>query len=89
MLVIDFHSLSTVNALDFVEQILLNFFRAADPQNVFRNKRTSDESVTRGNKVAGVNQQLLAVRNDVLELRSVFPANNNNSLADDRLSQVD
>jgi hypothetical protein len=80
MLVVDFHTLSTVNVLNFVEQVLLNFFRAADPKNILRNERTANKSIPGLDHVARMNLQVFAVRDHVLNLSSVCSLHENDSL---------
>ena len=50
VLVVDFYSLSTIDVLNFVQQVLLHFFRTADSKNVFRNQWPTNKSIAGDNK---------------------------------------
>jgi hypothetical protein len=80
MLVVDLHTLGTINVLNFVKQVLLNFFRAADPKNVLRDKRATNKSIAGFDHVARMNLQVFAVRDHVLNLSAVGPLDKYNSL---------
>ena len=45
VLVVDFHALAAIDALDFVQQVLLHGFFAGDPQDVVRHQRTVDQGL--------------------------------------------
>ena len=81
VLVVDFHALRTIHVLNFVQQVLLHRLFAADAQNVVRHERSANQRVARPDAVVGVHQQLLAVRNDVLDFGAVVAADDDDSLA--------
>ena len=66
VLVVDFHTLAAIDLLDFVQQVLLNGFFPGHTQDVVRNQRTIDQGLTSLHDVAGVNQEVLPVRHQVL-----------------------
>ena len=81
MLVINFHALATINALNLVQQVLLNGFLARDPQNIVRHQRTIDQRMTGSNDVARMHQEPFARRNQVLAFDAALALDGDRSLA--------
>ena len=70
-----------VNVLDLTQQVPLHGLFAGDPQDVVRHQRPFDQSVAGPNPVAGVNPQVLAMRNLVLALDAAFVLDDDGPLA--------
>src|SRR6185295_11313388 len=81
VLVVDIHALAAIDVLNFASQVLLHGFFAGNAENIVRHERTVDERLAGTHKVARVDAQVLAVRNQVLAFDATFAADNNRPLA--------
>ena len=81
VLVVDFDALAAVDVLDFADQILLHGFFAGDAEDVVRHQRAVDQRLAGPDEVAGVDAQVLAVRDEVLALDAAFAADDDRPLA--------
>ena len=81
VLVVDFDALAAVDVLNFASQVLLHGFFAGDAKNVVRHQRAIDQRVAGPHEVAGVDAQVLAVRDEVLAFDAAFAADDDRPLA--------
>ena len=65
VLIVDFHTLHTVNRLCLIDDIVLNGRLTLDSQDVFRRDSTVRQSYTGANEVSFLHQNLLGQRNEV------------------------
>ena len=87
MLVIDFDPLAAINALNLVQQILLDGFFTGDSQNIVRNQRSVDQSLAGLHEVARVNEESFTVWNQVLSLETTFTANDDRTFSTSLFTQ--
>ena len=81
VLVVDLHALAAIDALDFVQQVLLHGFFAGDAQDVVRHQRSVDQRLAGFDDVAGVDEEALAVRHQVFAFDAAFAADDDRSFA--------
>ena len=74
VLVVDLHALRAVDVLHFGQQVLVQRLFALDAQDVVRDDRPADQRVAGLDVVAGVDLQLLVLRDVVLALHAGFVA---------------
>jgi hypothetical protein len=79
--VIDLHALSAIDVLDFVQEILLDFFRTADLEDVLWDEWSADEGIAGSDLVARVHLKIFTVRNHVFNLRAIGGFDDDDSLA--------
>ena len=65
VLVVDTHTLRTVDGLDLAQEVLVQRVHARDPQDVVRHRRAIDQGLARADDVAAVNTEVLRVRHEV------------------------
>ena len=70
VLVVNAHRLAAVHRLDFVEDVLLQFFLAADAQDVVRDQRAVHQAVAGAHLVALADEDVLALRHEMLHLQA-------------------
>ena len=87
VLVVDFHALAAVDVLDFAHQVLLHGLFAGDAQDVVRHQRPVDQGLAGPDEVAGVDAQVLAVRDEVLAFDAALAADDDRPLAAALLAQ--
>ena len=87
VLVVDFDALAAVDVLDFADQVLLHGLFAGDAEDVVRHQRAVDQGLAGPDEVAGVDAQVLAVRDEVLALDAAFAADDDRPLAAALLAQ--
>src|SRR5690606_12622819 len=87
VLVVDVDALAAVDRLDFVHQVLLHGLFAGNTQDVVRHQRTFDQGLARLDVIAGVDEESLAVRHQVLALDPRLAADDDRPLAAALLAQ--
>ena len=79
--IVDFHPLRAVDLLDFMEQVLLNGFFAADTQDVVRNQWAFDECLSCLDDIGCVNQEAFSWWNQMFHLFAAFAANDDGAFS--------
>ena len=79
--IVDFHTLRTVDLLDFVEQVLLYSLFAADSQDIVGDQGSLDESLSSLDDIARVDQESFSWRYQVFDFLTAVALDENRSLA--------
>src|SRR6185436_14257004 len=70
VLVVDRHTLETINFLHFVDEVLLQFLRPADVENFMRDNRTFSQLLAFLHEIALEDNNVFADRNEVFLFRA-------------------
>ena len=87
VLIVDLHALAAVDVLDLAGQIVLHGLFARDAEDVVGHERPIDEGLAGADEGAGVDAEVLAVRDEVFALDAAFAADDDRPLAAALLAQ--
>src|SRR6185437_9509507 len=87
VLVVDLDALAAVDVLNLAHQVVLHGFFARDAQDIVRHERPVDQRFAGPHEVAGVNSQVLAVRDEMLAFDAALATDDDRPLAAALLAQ--
>ena len=87
VLVVDLHALAAVDVLDLAGEVVLHGLFARDAEDVVGHQRPVDQRLAGADEGAGVDAEVLAVRDEVLAFDAAFAADDDRPLAAALLAQ--
>ena len=89
VLVVDLHTLTAIDLLNLVTEVLLNSFFTRDAENIVRYQWTVDQLLTGRHDIARVNEESFSRWHQVLDLKAAFATDDDSTLAALLVTQFD